>query len=131
MPIMRLCPRCAAIIEPGRKLCVDCQRADDRRRNEKRKTSSRSSVSRQRLSLAALHRDNFTCQRCGKVGDRRQLTGHLDPRLGGNHRIAALEDITTLCLSCHGSADAPRSHAQPEKVVTRRVERDGEGVSVG
>ena len=120
-PILRLCPRCGVPKDEmtvngrtrRRKLCPDCQRADDRRRNEKRKTSGRSSASWQRLSLAALHRDNFTCRRCGKTGDRRQLTGHLDPRLGGNHRIAALEDITTLCLSCHGSVDAPRSHARP------------------
>ena len=82
---MRLCPRCAAIIQPSRKLCVDCECAENRRGNQMRKTSGRTTVAWQGMRLAALHRDNFTCQRedCGVTGTAKTMTVHLRPALGG------------------------------------------------
>ncbi|MEO5576451.1 MAG: HNH endonuclease signature motif containing protein, partial [Gaiellaceae bacterium] len=93
-------------------MCPDCQVAHDRRRNEKRKTSGRTTTAWNRLREAAIRRDGYTCQRsgCGATGTVGTLTVHLDPRLGGNHWIATLDDLTTLCRSCHGTVDAPRSH---------------------
>jgi 5-methylcytosine-specific restriction endonuclease McrA len=109
VPLLKLCPRCGCSMEPTRKLCTDCQRADDRRRNAKRRESGRTTAAWQRLRLAAFHRDSYACQRCGQTGTRHTLTVHLRPELRGNHRTAALDDLTTLCRSCHGSVDAPRS----------------------
>jgi hypothetical protein len=109
VPLLKFCPRCPCTIELSRRLCPDCQRADDRRRNAKRRASGRTTAAWQRLRLAALHRDGYACRRCGRTGTRHTLTVHLRPELGGNHRIAALDDLTTLCRSCHGSIDAPRA----------------------
>jgi 5-methylcytosine-specific restriction endonuclease McrA len=108
--IYRLCPQCGAL-GPNAGLCPDCKRADNQRRNQKRRDSGRTSAAWQRLRLAALHRDGYLCQDCGKPGDRRSLTVHLDPSLEGQHWRASLNDLTTLCRSCHGTRDAPRAHA--------------------
>ena len=110
MPLLKLCPRCGCTMDSTRKLCLECQRVDDRRRNAKRRESGRTTAAWQRLRLAALRRDSYACQRCGQRGTRHTLTVHLRPELRGNHRIAALDDLTTLCRSCHGSVDAPRAH---------------------
>ncbi len=68
-----------------------------------------------RLRAAAIARDGFACRRCGKAGTVGTLTVHLRPEFAGNHRIATLDDLTTLCVSCHGSVDAPRAHhPQPD-----------------
>ena len=112
MPLLKLCPRCGCTMESTRKLCLECQRVDDRRRNAKRRESGRTTAAWQRLRFAALRRDSYACQRCGQTGTRHTLTVHLRPELRGNHRIAALDDLTTLCRSCHGSVDAPRSSRQ-------------------
>lgn len=76
---MKLC-RCGALIQPGIRFCGPCQVADDARRNRKRTTAGRSTAAWQRLRLAAITRDNFSCQRCGKVGEVGTLTVHLAPR---------------------------------------------------
>lgn len=57
------------------------------------------------VRLAAYVRDGFRCVDCGTAED---LTGHLDPSLEGNHELATVDDVTTLCRSCHGSRDASR-----------------------
>ena len=56
--------------------------------------------------IAALERDNFSCQVCGRVGSSEDLNGlivhHLDGEgetRGKNH---ALENLQTLCGPCHG-----------------------------
>jgi 5-methylcytosine-specific restriction endonuclease McrA len=127
-PIHRLCPKCGAL--NGRDnlagLCADCERADDRRPNQKRKDSGRTTVAWQRMRLAAFHRDGYACQRCGNTGDRKTLTVHLNPALDGDHLAASRDDLTTLCRSCHGSVDAPRS-----KQGTRTSRARSEGLSIG
>jgi 5-methylcytosine-specific restriction endonuclease McrA len=65
-----------------------------------------------KLREQALRRDHHTCKlrvsrNCAGVAD----TVHLDPRLGGNHRIATLADCVSACRSCHGTVDAPRATA--------------------
>lgn len=115
-PIVKPC-RCGALIARTLKLCPSCQRADDRRRNEKRRTSGRTTAAWARLREAAIRRDGYACQRCGREGTVATLTVHLRPELAGNHRAATLDDLTTLCRSCHGSVDAPRSHLSPAGVL--------------
>jgi 5-methylcytosine-specific restriction endonuclease McrA len=111
--IFRLCSKCGAKIPATphtRGPCSDCKRAENRRRNEKRKASGRKSAAWTRLRLAALHRDRYSCRRCGRAGDARTLTVHLAPELHGEHWRARLDDLETLCRRCHGSVDAPRAH---------------------
>jgi 5-methylcytosine-specific restriction endonuclease McrA len=108
---VKLCARCTRRMQPGRALCTDCQQADDRRRNTRRRLSGRTTAAWQRLRLAAFYRDGYACQRCSRTGTRHTLTVHLDPALEGNHWIATLDDLTTLCRSCHGSIDAPRARS--------------------
>ena len=111
MTIYRLCPQCGASgLSTG--LCPDCTRLDNRRRNAKRKDSGRTTKAWQALRLATMHRDGHACRSCGITGTRHDLTVHLDPRLNGNHRAASLDDLITLCRSCHGSVDAPRAHSR-------------------
>jgi 5-methylcytosine-specific restriction endonuclease McrA len=113
-PLLRLCPQCGKANGRGdlAGLCPDCKRTDNQRRNAKRKTSGRTTAAWNRLRTAAILRDGCACRRCGRVGTVGTLTVHLRPELGGNHAAAALGDLTTLCRSCHGSIDAPRSHSR-------------------
>jgi 5-methylcytosine-specific restriction endonuclease McrA len=109
-PVLRLCPKGGAT-GPNPGLCPACTRADNKRRNQKRATSGRKTPAWQALRLAAIHRDNHTCQRCGTTGSASALTVHLhNLDLNGDHRRAALDDLTTLCRRCHGTVDAPRAH---------------------
>jgi len=125
-PIVKPC-RCGALIDRQLKFCPTCQRADDQRRNEKRKSSGRRTPAWERLRGLAIARAGNTCADCGKVLPKALLHAHLDPRLGGEHRGATLEDITVLCASCHGSRDAPRAHSAPHLHVVPR----SDGVFLG
>ena len=127
MTLFRLCPKCGALGETA-GLCAKCKRADNLRRTEKRRTSGRTTAAWNRLRVAAIERDGFQCRRCGRGGTVKTLTVHLRPELGGNHFSARLEDLTTLCRSCHGSVDAPRSHRSEAASVPPR---GPEGVSIG
>lgn len=69
------------------------------------------------MRLAAFLRDGYACQQCGTTGDRHTLTVHLNPALDGDHLAATRDDLTTLCRSCHGSVDAPRSHSGPKSAA--------------
>jgi 5-methylcytosine-specific restriction endonuclease McrA len=115
--LAKLCNGCHAAFpqeKVKRGLCPDCQRADNHRRNTKRRVSGRTTAAWQRLRLAAFDRDSYACRQCGQGGTRHTLTVHLDPALKGNHWSATLDDLTTLCRSCHGSVDAPRAHTKVE-----------------
>jgi 5-methylcytosine-specific restriction endonuclease McrA len=70
------------------------------------------------MRLAAFHRDGYACRQCGITGDRHTLTVHLNPALDGDHLVATRDDLTTLCRSCHGSVDAPRSRQAPRASPT-------------
>ncbi len=109
-PIVKPC-RCGALIDRQLKFCPSCQRADDQRRNAKRKASGRTTAAWNRLRTAAIDRDGYACRRCGRSGTVGTLTVHLRPELSGNHWTATLDDLETLCRSCHGSVDAPRAAA--------------------
>lgn len=101
------------------KACVDCGRptprgnrcaiheqAERARRHAKLKASGTLSPHWKAVRQAVLARDGYRCTRCGA---HLNLTVHLDPALGRNHWVAQPQDCTTLCRSCHGTVDAPRS----------------------
>ncbi len=61
-----------------------------------------------RLRLAALTRDQYTCQDCGHVGESGFRSGnvqvhHIRPRILGGPD--SLDNLITLCLPCHGKRE--------------------------
>jgi 5-methylcytosine-specific restriction endonuclease McrA len=112
MPHGKVCSRSGAVfIPPARcecQACVTHRRRDNARRGRNLYTSGRRSEHWRKLRPQAIARDRV-CRRCG-TGER--LTVHLDPALRGEHRNATLDDVVTLCVSCHGSVDAPRARGR-------------------
>ena len=52
--------------------------------------------------LLAKHRDNWTCQHCGRGGDKRQMHGsHVIPVSSGKRLRWDLSNIKCLCAYCH------------------------------
>lgn len=101
-PIVRLCPKpgCGRT-DPHTHLDAH----DQARRTAKTKASGRGRAAWHRLRQATIARDGC-CTVCGTTHD---LTVHLHPSLNGNHWLAGLDHVTTLCRSCHGRLDAPRA----------------------
>jgi 5-methylcytosine-specific restriction endonuclease McrA len=77
------------------------------RRQAKGKAHGRKRAAWRRLRLEVLQRDRYRCRACGQGWQHGQLTVHLDPRLRGDHSRARPRDCITLCISCHGTVDAP------------------------
>jgi 5-methylcytosine-specific restriction endonuclease McrA len=101
MPFRYLCPRChGRFAKPGR--CVECTRADNKRRNAKRAAHGRTTAWWRRFRRAYIGSE---CERCGSTD---YLTFHFKP---GGVRNANPADYETLCRRCHGAVDAPRAHA--------------------
>jgi hypothetical protein len=108
---MKLCANCGGVFPleefaaPAggrrRSRCIACTRVDNQRRNEKRRLHGRKSDWWQRFKRAYL---GAQCERCGSTA---QLQLHYKP--GGVH-TANPELYETLCIHCHGSADAARAH---------------------
>ncbi len=60
------------------------------------------------IPLSILERDTFTCQSCGKLGNRQTLTAHhripfrlFKDTIKANHP----RNLITLCKTCHSNAD--------------------------
>lgn len=61
--------------------------------------------------IKALERDDFRCTVCGST--RRLEVHHLDSNRSHN----ALDNLTTLCHSCHVTVTRLLSHPQPSKLI--------------
>jgi hypothetical protein len=106
MPLGRICSRQHGAI------CVDCARScrlDNERRNAKSRTHGLTTSRWQRLRKAALERDGRRCMLGLRGCTLIATTVHLRPELGGDHRRATLDDVTSSCARCHGVVDAPRA----------------------
>ena len=102
--LARLCG-CGRLVPAGARLCTECARRDGARRGRLNVVSGRNTRGWRRLRLLVLERDHRMCQRCGGRAD----TVHINPRLGGNHELATLEDCVSLCRACHGRLDGGRA----------------------
>lgn len=114
-PILKSCVR-HGLYTPNRHGCPACYQADNRRRTVKQREQGRTTSRWKNLARQAKQAAGYRCQACGRpeVRDSRGwLSVHLRPELGGNHRAATLEDVVVLCLSCHGTLDAPRAQRSP------------------
>jgi 5-methylcytosine-specific restriction endonuclease McrA len=120
VPVLKLCVHmvdgrpCGRMFQPvpGARRNNRCElhqaqltRREDERRNLRAKTSGRTTAAWKKLRAQVLERDDYACLRCG----RRAFSVHIDPRLGGDHRLAMIDDCWSLCSSCHGTIDAPRA----------------------
>ena len=106
MPRMKLCPSCGTALFPD--IACECagartsrEKANDRA-HRRQKTSGRTSAHWQRLRKLAIARD-IGCVDCGATED---LT--VDLVGGGDHRVATLDQVETLCRVCHGRRDGGR-----------------------
>jgi hypothetical protein len=115
-PILKSCPT-HGLYEPGNPLiprgkCPACYRADNQRRKAKQRDKGRTTAHWKNLAGRAKQAAGYRCQGCGRPEGRDSrgwLSVHLRPELAGNHRTATLDDVVVLCLSCHGTLDAPRA----------------------
>jgi hypothetical protein len=92
--------------------CPRCYAEDNQRRKTKQRDQGRTTRRWKNLARAAKQAAGYRCQICDRpeIRDSRGwLSVHLRPELGGNHRAATLDDVVVLCLSCHGTLDAPRA----------------------
>lgn len=87
--------------------CPEHRTADNRRRHAKQQAHGRNTAAWRRLRAARIALDDHRCTRCHTTRD---LTVHLRPTLNGQHDLATIHDVTTLCRHCHGTTDAPRSN---------------------
>lgn len=72
----------------------------------------------------ALDRDNYTCQVCGVTADelpRSPHVHHIKPRgdYEGNFRQNHLDNLITLCPSCHGKYEGQFQDAAPDEFAAR------------
>src|SRR4051794_40371197 len=103
MAVMSVCPvrGCGRLTAGGR--CAAHVRADNRRRHLKQVANGVKTPAWQELREERLELDGRRCQLrvddgCTGVA----TTVHLAPELGGDHRRARLEDLTSACAHCHG-----------------------------
>jgi 5-methylcytosine-specific restriction endonuclease McrA len=108
MPQTKPCatPRCGQLVPLGTTHCPTHTRANNQRRHRKATTNGLHSNRWRTLRAQALHRDGGRCQHCHQAP---ATTCHLHPDLHGNHLSATLDDVVSLCASCHGTLDAPRA----------------------
>jgi DNA-directed RNA polymerase subunit RPC12/RpoP len=116
----RTCVGCGAELEPTRgrqrtrcPSCAEQRRLVMRRRRDSKRSAAsnelaiaqgRTRAAWKRLRAEAAERDGQRCRGCGAT---EKLQPHLDPALNGDHGLATLADVTTLCARCHA-----RLHAQ-------------------
>jgi 5-methylcytosine-specific restriction endonuclease McrA len=111
MPLRFLCPRCGDVQEV-RGLCPSCERS--RTRSRLRTEPWRGSYRTGRWARARAHalaRDGHRCTRCG--GGERLEVHHVRPLADGGSAFE-LDNLVTLCSSCHHGAEAKREpHLTP------------------
>jgi 5-methylcytosine-specific restriction endonuclease McrA len=112
---MRICrgvpgEPCSRIIDAAVYLCPGCKTKDNQRRAAKAKRNGLRSPYWKAVREARLRLDGYRCalQLDGCAGYAE--TVHLAPELGGNHRLATLENTRSACRHCHGVTEAPRSN---------------------
>lgn len=107
---MKVCSRHGLYLA-GTK-CPPCYREDNARRAAKQRASGRTTGHWRDLKRQAKAAVGYRCQNCGVLETRTQrgwLSVHLNPDFHSEHRAATLADVVVLCLSCHGTLDAPRA----------------------
>jgi hypothetical protein len=107
---MKVCSRHGLYLA-GTK-CQPCYKEDNARRAAKQRASGQTSARWQRLKRQAKGAAGYRCPNCGALEEptpRGWLSVHLNPDFHSGHRAATLADVVVLCLSCHGTLDAPRA----------------------
>jgi 5-methylcytosine-specific restriction endonuclease McrA len=89
-----------------------------RRKAEQGRRAGYASANWKRVRDVVLERDGHRCVLCGTAED---LTVHIDPALGANHRIVTSDEAVTLCRLHHGQYDGGRRVvAEVDSDVPRR-----------
>jgi len=104
--VLRLCTRCeqgcpAGDLKQGR--CADCRREHERERNVSNPRRRVRNLSKwQRTRELVKRRDGFACVDCGAT---KQLEIHHKIKLRFVANPYEMENLETLCISCHRKKD--------------------------
>jgi len=82
---------------------------DNQRRQRKREQHGRNRKAWYQLRDCRLRFAGYRCELRLPGCTGRATTGHLDPRLHGDHTRARLKDIRAACPNCHGRVDGGRA----------------------
>ena len=95
------------VIGPA-KYCDMCKKPydDDKRRHRRQQEAGRDTRKWRRVSAMVKARDGYRCVDCGAEEDpdvpATKLHADLvNPELGGDHRLATVDDCVTRCARCH------------------------------
>jgi hypothetical protein len=110
----KICPTCSRMHSGPAAHCptheTERRRIDNVRLAAKATAHGRRTKHWVTLRAQRLELDAHTCQRChGTECGNKNMTVHLDPRLGGDHSAATIDDVTSLGRYCHGIVDGGRS----------------------
>jgi 5-methylcytosine-specific restriction endonuclease McrA len=102
VPIIRLCPNCGTPLAEGvlRGRCPRCKREQDQAKNKRRTAARRARLTSrwQTVRAQAIRRDGNRCTNCGST---EKLEGHHIRPLAKGGSAYSLDNIITLCASCH------------------------------
>lgn len=113
MAIQRTCGSCGHRVPIGfGSRCPDCVEKDNQRRHAKSKAYGTTTGYWRKLRARVLERDGHRCQLQHHGCTQVARTVHIDPELGGDHRLATMDRCLSACLHCHGVEDAPRAQQQ-------------------
>ena len=114
MTITRLCPNCGTPLAAGvlRGRCPDCKREQDQAKNKRRTAArcARSTGRWQAVRAQAIRRDGNRCSNCGST---EELEGHHIRPLAKGGSAYSLDNVITLCASCHQQKDSTRKPDRP------------------
>jgi 5-methylcytosine-specific restriction endonuclease McrA len=97
-PLVSLCPGCGGL-HTGTGRCSRCRRIDSRERYHTEPIRQLRSTARYRRQRdAAKRRDGYRCQVCGATENLE--AHHIVPLEHGGNPLA-LDNLVTLCSSCH------------------------------
>lgn len=93
---------CPAIVETGRRYCIDHQRQQYKQRDAVKTEARYSTAYWQRLRASALAREPL-CRECARHGavTAAQVVDHITPIQDGG--TDALDNLQALCQSCHNA----------------------------
>ena len=97
------------IVPQSRRRCAEHEATQSFSESTRRRRYGYNRAHWRTLRLARIASAGGTCELRLRGCTRRATHVHLDPKLGGNHDAATLDDCRACCAQCSGAVDAPRS----------------------
>ena len=90
----------------------------ERKRHAKQREHGRDRRAWRKLAAERKRLDGYRCTACGSTEN---LSVHLRADFAGDHERVTLEDVRTVCLSCHGAVDGARATGGRGAGVPREI----------